>query len=126
MPERTISAMNAAVYTVKASVSASSSGINTQPPTKLKPCSFGISQCTGAPKISAHSAGMTRNIARPTQNLWNGTPVASKRLVAQRLISTMATMATTTLVINGQKPSAINAAGMFRPRLLTKKVSPKL
>ncbi len=35
-------------------------------------------------------------------------------------------MATTMLITNAQKPSAASAAGMFRPRLLTKKVSPKL
>ncbi|MCY1423936.1 hypothetical protein D9M71_396640 [compost metagenome] len=126
MPERTISAMNAAVYTVNARVNANSSGINTQPPTKLKPCSFGASQCTGGPNSRQLRAGMIKNSARPTQNLWNGTPVSSKRLVAQRLISTIAAMATTTLPTNGQKPSVVRAAGMFRPRLLTKKVSKKL
>ena len=55
--------------------------------------------------------------------MWNGTPVASKRRLAQRTMSTTATIASSTATANGQKPSAVEAPGMFSPRLLMKKVS---
>ncbi|MNV68039.1 hypothetical protein D3C71_1608680 [compost metagenome] len=85
--------------------------------------SCGTSQLTGLPNNSTLRPGMTSSRASPTQNLWNGTPVSSKRLLAKRTIATMASSARTRATTNGQKPSAMDAPGMFRPRLLMKKVS---
>ncbi|MNH14451.1 hypothetical protein D3C79_740430 [compost metagenome] len=85
--------------------------------------SCGTSQCTGLPNSTAQTPGMPISITSPTQNLWNGSPVSLKRLLAWRTISATATIASTTAAANGQKPSAIDAPGMFRPRLLMKKVS---
>ncbi|MDT4885002.1 hypothetical protein FQZ97_1211920 [compost metagenome] len=43
--------------------------------------------------------------------------------MARRTITTMASTASTRLTTNGQNPSAMEAPGMFTPRLLIKKAS---
>src|SRR5687768_1363150 len=47
MPARTISAMNAPVYTTRPNNNAANSGVHRKPPWKLRPVSMGIFSCKG-------------------------------------------------------------------------------
>ncbi|MNP38078.1 hypothetical protein D3C76_1315670 [compost metagenome] len=111
---------------VSARASATSSGITTQPPRKLKPCRTGTSQWNGAPATIAVSVGSTISITSPVRNTGKVLPVASCRAFAQRHITTQAAMARITATMNGPSPSLATGAGICRPRLLTKNSPPKL
>ncbi|MNN55422.1 hypothetical protein D3C81_1702950 [compost metagenome] len=112
------------MYTVSARVRAINSGITTQPPRKLKPCSTGMLHSKGVPNTRETRPGTTISSARELSSTGKRWPVASRLILAQRTRAMIARITSTRLTRKGRKPSVMVGAGMYRPRLLRKKCSP--
>src|SRR3990167_348333 len=106
----------------KARVKAISSGISTQPPRKLKPVNSGVLHCNGLPVSSTARPGTTSNSGIAPRDTGKYLPVASNRAFDQRDSNTMPMIATTTAPKKVTKLSEGLGAGIYKPRLLRKKV----
>ena len=93
IPPRTISAIKEAVYSERARLSATNSGMITRPPVKLKPSRTGYSQESGKPVIIAAMEGKTINTPRETEKTGNCSPVSSCLFRAQLDIKNIETKA---------------------------------
>ena len=85
IPARTTSATKAAVYSTKPSSRAINSGLRVIPPLKLNPCSSGILNLNGAPKLSHVISGNPMRIPAETQKTGKIRPLSACRRRAQRL-----------------------------------------